>query len=232
MVNLQRLQAEARALKLSGRKALKKDVYALIQKQKSEDDYSSFKETLLRTDTKLLCQREVPHLLGCSNATSPGRLPIPQLLVLSSVLLLGGESGLPCCITLPRCPSIPSKIYAEIWLVQWQCWETGTLRDGLLSVGVGWQEWPVPPSLTVSFLSFTYLPFSSSTELKQQEEVPTRSKQLCTTRILNDPASRTERQNPLLSFMHYPFLAEEFHSHDTEGTKAILVVCSLGLCWL
>lgn len=156
MVNLQRLQAEARALKLSGRKALKKDVYALIQKQKSEDDYSSFKETLLRTDTKLLCQREVPHLLGCSNATSPGRLPIPQLLVLSSVLLLGGESGLPCCITLPRCPSIPSKIYAEIWRVQWQCWVTGTLRDGLLSVGVGWQEWPCP-SLPHSFFSFFHI---------------------------------------------------------------------------
>lgn len=39
MVNLQRLQHEAKALKLNGRKALEKDVYALIQKQKSHDHY-------------------------------------------------------------------------------------------------------------------------------------------------------------------------------------------------
>lgn len=62
---------------------------------------------------------------------------LPQLRILSSVLLLCFESGLPSCITLPPCLSVPSGLHAEIYLVQWQCWETGTLRDGLLIVGVG-----------------------------------------------------------------------------------------------
>lgn len=39
MVNPQRLQDEAKALKLNGQKALEKNAYALIQKQKSHDHY-------------------------------------------------------------------------------------------------------------------------------------------------------------------------------------------------
>lgn len=55
----------------------------------------------------------------------------------SSVRLLCFESGLPSCITLPPCLSVPSGLHAEMYLVQWQCWETGTLRDELLIVAVG-----------------------------------------------------------------------------------------------